>query len=80
MKASFIPLKAIVVGQSCCGKFCSQNVRLNPEFQETMGIIFCRGQVHVQQLVVKGFVMFKDYMSGHAAKVGLKQTSARREN
>ena len=26
VEASFIPLKAIVVRPSCCGKFCSQNV------------------------------------------------------
>ena len=26
VEARFIPLKAIVVGPSCCGKFCSQNV------------------------------------------------------
>ena len=26
VKTSFIQLKAIVVGPSCCGKFCSQNV------------------------------------------------------
>ena len=65
VKTGFIPLKAIDVGPSSCGKFCTQDVWLNPELQETIRVVFCCAQVHIQQLVVEGAVMFEDDMSGH---------------